>query len=78
MDDEINKAYVDDKPYSFGGKHRLYEEYAKEDVDKALKKMMYTQVLNSIDVRNCFHLYMCIEKGSFFNLMLYFLRNLNL
>ena len=69
MDGEINKAYVDDKPYSFGGKHRLYEEYAKEDVDK---------VLNSIDVRNRFHLYMCIEKGSFFNLTLYFLQNLNL
>ena len=38
MTDVINKAYVDDKPYSFGSKHRLYEAYAKEDVDKALHK----------------------------------------
>ena len=38
MNDVINKAYVDDKPYSFGSKHRLYEAYAKEDVDKALHK----------------------------------------
>ena len=38
MNDVINKAYADDKPYSFGGKHRLYEAYTKEDVDKALTK----------------------------------------
>ena len=38
MNDVINKAYTDDKPYSFGGKHRLYEAYTKEDVDKALTK----------------------------------------
>ena len=37
MNDIINKAYVDDKPYSFGSKHRLYEAYAK-DVDNALYK----------------------------------------
>ena len=38
MDNVINEAYVDDKPHSFGGKYRLYESYAKEDVDKALSK----------------------------------------
>ena len=38
MNDVINKAYTDDKPYSFWGKHRLYEAYAKEDVDRALHK----------------------------------------
>ena len=38
MDVGINEAYVDDKPYSFGGKFRLYESYAKEEVDKALSK----------------------------------------
>ena len=44
MDVEINEAYVDDKPYSFGGKFRLYESYAKEEVDKALSKNdTYTQ-----------------------------------
>ena len=38
MDDVINEAYANDKPYSFGGKYRLYEAYVKEDVDKALSK----------------------------------------
>ena len=33
----IFRAYADDKPYSFGSKHRLYEAYAK-DVDNALYK----------------------------------------
>ena len=30
MDDVINEACADDKPYSFGGEYRLYETYAKE------------------------------------------------
>ena len=38
MDDVINEAYANDKPYSFGGKYRLYEAYIKEYVDKALSK----------------------------------------
>ena len=38
MDEEINKKYVEDKPYSFGGKYRVYNLYAKKDVDKALQK----------------------------------------
>ena len=38
MDEEINKAYVEDKPHSFGGKYRLYDVYAKKHVDKALQK----------------------------------------
>ena len=36
--DDINKKYAETKPYSFGGKYRLYEVYSKEKVDKALKK----------------------------------------
>ena len=39
INDVINKAYTDDKPYSFGGKHRLYEAYTKENVDKANKSL---------------------------------------
>ena len=38
MEENINKAYVGDKPHSFGGKYRLYDVYAKEHVDKALHK----------------------------------------
>ena len=38
MDEEINTKYVENKPYSFGGKYRIYNEYAKKDVDKALQK----------------------------------------
>jgi hypothetical protein len=38
MDEEINKKYVENKPYSFGGKYRVYNSFAKKDVDKALEK----------------------------------------
>ena len=38
MDEEINTKYVENKPYSFGGKYRIYNAYAKKDVDKALQK----------------------------------------
>ena len=38
MDDEINKAYIGDKPHSFGGKYRLYDVYDKAQVNKALYK----------------------------------------
>ena len=37
MMDEINEEYFKDKPYSFGGKYRLYDTYPRKDVDKALK-----------------------------------------
>ena len=37
MMDEINEEYFKDKPYSFGGKYRLYDIYSRKDVDKALK-----------------------------------------
>ena len=37
MMDEINEEYFKDKPYSFGGKYRLYDIYPRKDVDKALK-----------------------------------------
>jgi len=29
MDEEINTKYVENKTYSFGGKYRIYNEYAK-------------------------------------------------
>ena len=45
MEEEINKVYVEDKPHSFGGQYRLYDAYAKKDVDKALHKR---------DVYSCF------------------------
>ena len=38
MDEKINKDYVADKPYSFGGKYRLYDVYDKDHVNKALFK----------------------------------------
>ena len=38
MDNEINKTYVEDKQYSFGGKCKVYHAYAKKDVGKALQK----------------------------------------
>ena len=38
MDEDINKSYIKDKPHSFGGKYRLYDVYAKKNVDKALQK----------------------------------------
>ena len=38
MEEEINKAYVEDKPHSFGGKYRLYDVYTKKHVNKALNK----------------------------------------
>ena len=38
MDDKINKAYIGDKPHSFGGKYRLYDVYDKAQVNKALYK----------------------------------------
>ena len=42
--EEINKTYVEDKPYSFGGKYRVYDAYRKKDVDKALQKSdIYTR-----------------------------------
>ena len=37
MMDEINEEYFKDKPYSFGGKYRLYDIYPRKDVDEALK-----------------------------------------
>ena len=38
MEEKINKAYVENKPHSFGGKYRLYDVYDKHSVDKALHK----------------------------------------
>ena len=38
MEEQINKAYVESKPHSFGGKYRLYDVYDKHSVDKALHK----------------------------------------
>ena len=38
MNDVINKAYTDDKPYSFGGKHRLYEALTKNDTYSSFKQ----------------------------------------
>ena len=77
MDVEINEAYVDDKPYSFGGKFRLYESYAKEEVDKALSKNdTYTRFKQHRRSKH-FLQYMYIEKESFFNQMLYFLQDLS-
>ena len=34
---DINREYVSDKPYSYGGKYRLYDVFKKSDVDKNLK-----------------------------------------
>ena len=34
----INEEYHGDKPFSFGGKYRLYENFDKRDVDKALQE----------------------------------------
>ena len=54
MDEKINESYFDDKPYSFGGKYRLYEKYGKKYVDNALCKMTPPQDLNNIDNKKTF------------------------
>ena len=39
-DNDIEKRYVSDEPFSFGGKYRLYEHFGKEKkklIDKSLK-----------------------------------------
>ena len=65
MDEEINSKYVEDKPYSFGGKYRVYDAYAKKDVDNAMKKVMFIHVLNNQDMQNHSLQSMCIRNGSF-------------
>ena len=39
MNENIEKLYTKDEPFSFGGKYRLYEHFRKKNkVDKALAK----------------------------------------
>lgn len=64
MMDEINEEYFKDKPYSFGGKYRLYDIYPRKDVDKALKANdTYTNIVKHILQS------MSIKKESYFNQM---------
>ena len=35
--EDINREYVSDNPYSYGGKYRLYDVFKKSDVDRNLK-----------------------------------------
>ena len=77
MNDVINKAYTDDKPYSFGSKHRLYEAYAKEDVDKALHKNdTYSSFKQHRRSKSYSPIYV-YRKRELFNLMLCFLPKRN-
>ena len=47
MSDEIEKLFIQDKPYSFGGQYRLYNNFTnKKKVDEALSKSdTYTRFL---------------------------------
>ena len=75
--DDINKKYAETKPYSFGGKYRLYEVYSKEKVDKALKKIILTLALNNIESQNIILQFMSSKKENSFNLMSFFSQGVN-
>ena len=38
MTDQINSTYSQRKPYSFGGKYRIYKYYPRKEVDEAIKE----------------------------------------
>ena len=77
MEEEINKAYVEDKPHSFGGKYRLYDVYTKKHVNKVLNKSdIYSRFKQHRRAKHC-PPSTCIEKENCFSLMLYFSQEKN-
>ena len=65
----INEEYHGDKSFSFGGKYRLYDNFDKREVDKALEEMTPLLNSNSTENPNPILQFMFIRKGNCFNLM---------
>ena len=78
MMDEINEEYFKDKPYSFGGKYRLYDIYPRKDVDEALKGNDTYTKLNVTNVVKHILQSMSIKKESYFNQMSFFSQEMTL
>ena len=69
MSRNINEEFYEDKAFSFGGKYRLYENFDKREVDKALEENdTFTQFKQYRKSKSYSPIYV-YKKGNCFNLM---------
>ena len=62
--------YYSDKPYSYGGKYRLYEYFSKKKVNDMISKSdIYILDLSNIKNRGSIHRFMFIIDVNYSNLM---------
>ena len=61
MTRNINDEFYGDKAFSFGGKYRLYENFDKREVDKALEENDTFTQFKQYRKPNLIHLYMLIR-----------------
>ena len=78
MTDQINSTYSQRKPYSFGGKYRIYKYYPRKQVDEAMKKMTPIQNLNSTKRLETMYQSTYTENENYSSLMWFFSHDLKL